>query len=226
MLPLGGTEPPNNRKAALMNWRSVSTVLVLGILFAPAAHANWYVAFFVGLNDVDDTTLVTDRGTLDTTYDSGFALGLAVGYEFKNGLRLEGEILSERENDADLHRLDGVEQPGSAGTLEHEVGILNLYYDFRREARVSPYLGVGAGVAEVTLVDYGYEGSPDPFFAEKNVLAYQAIAGLGVALPKNWSLQFDARYITGEDPEFNLEGMTTELSYSAFSLTAGVRYTF
>ena len=209
-----------------MNWRSAIALLAIGVFFAPATHANWYISVFAGLNDVDDTTLVTDFGTIDTTYDSGIALSFSVGYDFENRFRLEGEILSDRVNDVDLHRLGGVELPRSVGGLEHEAGILNVFADFRREARVSPYVGVGVGVAEVTLDEYGYEGLPDPVTAEKNALTYQAIAGLAVALAEDWSLQFDARYVSGDDAELDFGGMTTELSYSAFSLTAGVRYTF
>ncbi len=208
-----------------MNWRSAMTLLAIGVFFAPATHAKWYISVFAGLNDVDDTTLVTDLGTIDTTYDSGIALSFSVGYDFGNRFRLEGEILSDRVNDVDLHQLGGVELPRSIGGLEHEAGILNVFADFRREARVSPYVGVGAGVAELTLDEYGYDGL-DPVTAEKNALTYQAIAGLAVAQAEDWSLQFDARYVSGEDPELDLGGTTSELSYSAFSLTAGVRYTF
>lgn len=163
-----------------MNWRKVGTLLALGVLCAPAAHAGWYVSVFAGLNDVDDTTIATGLGTLDSSYDSGVTWGIAGGYEFQR-FRLEGEILSERENDVDVHRLDGVDQQGSVGTLENEVGIGNILYDFRREARVSPYVGVGVGVAEVTASDYGFVGLPETF-AEDNVLAYQAIVGLGIEL--------------------------------------------
>lgn len=208
-----------------MNWRTVGTFLVVGVVFfAPAAHAGWYIAFFAGLNDVDDTSIATDFGTLDTSYDSGVAWSVGVGYEFKR-FRLEGEILSERENDVDVHRLDGVELQGSVGTLENEVGIGNILYDFRREARVSPYIGVGIGVAEVTLSDYGFDGFPEAF-AEDNVLAYQAIVGLGIDLSRHWALQFDARYFATEDAELDFAGATVEISYSAINGTAGFRYSF
>jgi opacity protein-like surface antigen len=199
-------------------------MFAVGVILAPAAHAGWYMAFFVGLNDVDDTTIATDLGTLDTSYDSGVAWGIAGGYEFER-FRVEGEILSERENDVDVHRLDGVELQGSVGTLENEVGIANILYDFRREARVSPYIGVGVGVAEVTLSDYGFDGLPD-VFAEAIVLAYQAIVGLGIELSPHWALQFDARYYATEDAELDFQDTTTEVSYSAINVTAGFRYSF
>ncbi len=207
-----------------MNWRKVGTLLALGVLCAPAAHAGWYVSVFAGLNDVDDTTIATGLGTLDSSYDSGVTWGIAGGYEFQR-FRLEGEILSERENDVDVHRLDGVDQQGSVGTLENEVGIGNILYDFRREARVSPYVGVGVGVAEVTASDYGFVGLPETF-AEDNVLAYQAIVGLGIELSPRWALQFDARYYATEDAELDFAGATSEVSYSAVNVTAGVRYSF
>jgi opacity protein-like surface antigen len=199
-------------------------MFVLGVIFAPAAHAGWYITFFAGLNDVDDTTIATDLGTLDTSYDSGVAWSIAGGYEFER-FRVEGEILSERENDVDVHRLDGVELQRSVGTLENEVGIANILYDFRREARVSPYIGAGVGVAEVTLSDYGFDGLPE-VFAEATVLAYQAILGLGIELGPSWALQFDARYYATEDAELDFQDATTKVSYSAINVTAGFRYSF
>ena len=207
-----------------MNARTVGILLALGVLSAPAAHAEWYAAFFAGLNDVDDTTIGPDLGILDTSYDSGVAWGIAGGYEFER-FRLEGEILSERENDVDVHRLDGVELQGSVGTLENEVGIGNILYDFWREARVSPFIGVGIGLAEITTSDYGFDGLPETF-AEDNVLAYQAIIGLGIEVNPQWTLQFDARYFETEDAELDFAGSLVEISYSAVNVTAGLRYSF
>jgi opacity protein-like surface antigen len=201
-------------------------VALLAVLLTPPAHADWYIAVFAGLNEVDDTTLATGAGTLDTAYDLGPAFAIAVGYDFGNRLRLEGEFLTERENDVDVHRLGGIDLPGSVGTLENEVGIANLLVDFRREARVSPYVGLGAGVAEVTLSDYGFAGLPEVVFAEDNVLAYQAIAGVAVKLSPSWSLQFDARYYETDDPELDFRGVVSELAYSSFNLMGGFRYTF
>lgn len=207
-----------------MNWRPVSTIAFVGVLLAPAAHAGWYIAFFAGLNEVDDTTLETGLGTLESTYDSGLAWSIAGGYEFDR-FRLEGEILSERANDVAVHRLDGIEMPGSFGTLENEVGIANILFDFRAEARVSPYVGVGVGLAEVTLQDYGFAGTPEAF-AEDNVLAYQAILGIGIEVTPHWTLQFDGRYFATEDARFDFFGASTEASYAAVNVTAGLRYFF
>lgn len=207
-----------------MNWRPAVPIVLVGLLLAPAAHAGWYIAFFAGLNDVDDTVVETGLGTLESTYDAGLGWGLAGGYQFAH-FRLEGEILSERANDVDVHRLDGIETPGSFGTLENEVGIANILFDFAAEARVSPYIGVGVGLAEVTLKDYGFAGIPEAF-AEDNVLAYQAILGIGIEVTPQWTLQFDGRYFATDDARFDFLGATSEASYEAVHVTAGVRYSF
>ena len=207
-----------------MTWRPISTIVFVSMVLAPATHAGWYASVFAGLNEVDDTTLETSLGTLERTYDGGLAWGFAVGYEFSR-FRLEGEILSERANDVSVHRLDGLELAGSFGALENEVGIANIVFDLRPEARVSPYVGVGVGVAEVTLKDYGSDGIPEAF-AEDNVLAYQAILGIGIEVTPKWTLQFDGRFLATDEAELDLLGVSNDLSYEAVNVTAGLRYSF
>ena len=86
-----------------------------------------------------------DNSNDDLSYDLGYAVAGALGYQFKNGFRFEVEG-SYREYDAD--ELDGQNASGEA-----EIGTVlgNLYYDIDFGGRVTPYVGLGLGVSFIDL---------------------------------------------------------------------------
>lgn len=97
---------------------------------------------------------------------SGILAAAAVGYRW-GGLRIEGEYfhrtathdaLSQTAIGPDAVLLAKADQEievadgGVDDVLAHN-GFLNLYYDFARGSRLTPYVGVGVGAARVSL-DY------------------------------------------------------------------------
>ena len=95
----------------------------------------------------------------------GMLAGLALGYR-RGNFRVEGEYFyrtttydersetstdyprAEKKEEDELETLDG----GVDDVLSHNF-FANLYYDFNSNSRVTPYVGVGVGVAQVSL-DY------------------------------------------------------------------------
>ena len=121
---------------------------------------------------------------------TGILAGAALGYRLGD-FRVEGEYFyrttthDTRSNnsvgDADTQRKEEQEieiaESGVDDVLSHNF-FANLYYDFNTDSRFTPYVGVGVGVAQVSL-DYfsRWKRNHDPRFistfpAEKSV-AYQ-----------------------------------------------------
>lgn len=106
-----------------------------------------------------------DRWTNAVDGSMGMLAGLALGYR-RGNFRVEGEyfyrttsydersetsteyVRTEKKEEDELEILDG----GVDDVLSHNF-FANLYYDFNSNSRFTPYVGVGVGVARVSL-DY------------------------------------------------------------------------
>lgn len=84
----------------------------------------------------------------DTDLDDTWTLGGGIGKYF--GSRFRGDITYDHRFEADAK---GSLDAGCCGEGRHTFGVesdvvlLNLYYDFNRGGRISPYVGAGVGVA-------------------------------------------------------------------------------
>jgi opacity protein-like surface antigen len=81
--------------------------------------------------------------------DNGSAFGFGVGYHFSHNVR--GDVTFDFGREADTYGavLDGAAtvQGVRRFGIKSNVALFNLYYDFDKGSRFSPYLGVGLGVA-------------------------------------------------------------------------------
>jgi OOP family OmpA-OmpF porin len=217
-----------------------------------AAHAQNLNGFYVGargganwlLNsgiNIGGTATVqgvgTGRlsGTDNTSFDTGWAAGGFVGYDFV-GPRVEIEALY-RDNTgttngvlpiAGIGRLN---YRGSAGVQQTSV-MANAYYDFFAHQAFTPYVGAGLGIAFVNSRFNGLTNSSDTEFA------YQAIVGVGYKVAPNLRLNLDGRYYGTTNPSFNnsfnLPNATVPISGTVsgsypnnnFAVLASVVYSF
>jgi outer membrane protein OmpA-like peptidoglycan-associated protein len=146
---------------------------------------------------------------------------VGIGYGFANGFRLESE-LSYRNNNFDAigvdDPIDGIVAGGSVNTW----GLMaNLFYDFNRNGRIQPYLGVGAGAARPRVSIDGYDSANDTVFA------YQGLAGIGFAVSDRATIDLGYRYFVA--PEVDISeawgpGYTSEVDYEHQSVTLGLRW--
>ena len=113
-----------------------------------------------------------------TTYDraAGILAGLSAGYRFGGRLRVEAEWF-HRESEYDqtspiasatgdtFAKLDGEIQRAEdrVGSLSSQNVFANVYVDFHARSRLTPYVGIGAGIG-LTELDYGdlWARNPDP----------------------------------------------------------------
>ena len=138
----------------------------------------------------------------NATFNTGFVVGGAVGYDFI-GLRVEAEGVY-RENTGTL-AVGGF----SAGFNFNEVAIMgNAYYDFLAGSAIVPYIGAGAGVAFLNAGALGATRQSTQF-------AYQGILGVGWNINPMFRLNLEGRYYGTTAPYFNNQGSLGGTQYSA-----------
>jgi len=185
-----------------------------------------------------------------TEFDPGFFISGAAGADM-GAFRLEGE-LSWRRNDVDTHAgvtAAGIDLSGEdAGVLiagsgnigatvadvvaagegsVSELGLFaNGYYDFKNSSLLTPYVGVGVGVA---FVDVDYSPSGVTIVEdEQAAFAYQAMAGASFAVTPRAEFYAGYRYRATPDVEVDtaLFPGVLEIENQAHLAEAGLRITF
>jgi len=156
-----------------------------------------YLAVWGGLGALADDDLDFQAAKLDASYKHGYAAGAALGYDF-GAWRLEVDG-SYRHNNIETLELAGFEL-AEDGSVEIEALILNGYYDWENSSSATPYLGVGAGWARVSLD--GVKAFNIPLVDDDDsVWAAQAAAGLRFDLTRNLALDLGYRYLMTDDLE-------------------------
>ncbi len=184
-----------------------AVILVFGVQLAggPAAAQEarrHYVSGFGGMNilmnpDVSAAGMSVGEGE----FDQGFAFGGAVGLRFLDDFRAELEA-SYRQNDID--RLFTASGGGDATSLAL---MANSYYDFpdlfgSRRTPVRPYLGGGIGVARVAWNDVSV-GATQITDDDEYIVAFQALAGVGIGVSDSVTLTVDYRFFATPDVELD-----------------------
>lgn len=116
----------------------------------PAASSGWYLRVDGGRTWYTEPTVnVTDFTVTNENMDSTWSLGGGIGYYFGRGFR--GDITVDHVFDADVtgSLIDscGCAFGDAKTTFDSTVVLANLYYDFNRGGRFTPYIGAGIGFA-------------------------------------------------------------------------------
>jgi outer membrane autotransporter protein len=88
---------------------------------------------------------------------------------------------------------------------------------------VTPYVGIGGGSSNVKLGDFNYELSGQPNASSSDRVNVFHLS-LGILMPVNEQLNFDARYRyqDASDPDFD----GTKFTLSGYQLSMGLQYNF
>lgn len=112
------------------------------------------------------------------------------------------------------------------GRMETTTVMLNAYYDFDFGGDLNPYVGVGIGNAEESVLFRTRGGNLTR--DEDNGFAWQLIGGLEYQALPNVSLFGQYRYFQAEDPELGLKllpgSINVENQFQAFEI--GLRFSF
>lgn len=131
-------------RACVLAMAAVATVAWVGTAAAAEPKPGFYVGMSAGANIPADTegTVTGTKVTLE--YDPGYTVGVAAGYRFARNWRAELDFNYARHNPTSFRF------PTATARINADVDVYSatagLYYDFRLGS-VSPYIGVGGGVA-------------------------------------------------------------------------------
>jgi OOP family OmpA-OmpF porin len=192
--------------AALMVLPVVSQAQTLqypGFYVGAIGGANWL--FNNSFSVTAAVPGVVGNGTANAGFQTGWALGGMVGYDFV-GPRVEVEGIY-RANSGSLSLQGG----GSAGVDFNQTSVMaNLLYDFNAGGTIVPYIGAGAGVA---FINAGLLNSS----SQSTQFAYQAILGVGYNIDPMFRINLEGRYYGTTSPTFSNSGV---YGGSAYTLSA------
>ncbi len=212
----------------------LSCLLASGSAFAAEPTNGVYIAPKVMLNFSNTDASISVNGQSssgDSFSDAGMGGALAVGYDFdvKYNVPVRTELeFAMSDNIRNTDNSWGVPISGEVGinTL-----MLNVYYDFENSSKFTPYVGLGAGIAWVSM-EGDIAGVAD--FSSKTQSNFAWNIGLGVAydIAENFSADLGYRFAQFGDAKTKtltvggVEGHLEADTISAHQVMFGLRYTF
>lgn len=156
----------------------------------------------------------------------GAGPSLSVGYDV-HSWRLEGEI-SYGKNKTNNIIIDSPDYPGGkvSGYYDMWSTTVNLYYDILNCTKLSPYVGVGAGIMQFSSVDVVLKDDP-PTYGCSNIFTWNLMAGITYPLSPAWHIFFGYRYTGAGEQNFKTgPAILKANSLQLNNLQTGVKYYF
>lgn len=182
--------------------RFLVTLIIATVFMATSAQAEknkWYFAAQGGASLTDDL----DVPGVNISFNTGYNVGGALGYDLGK-FRLEGEFTYRS---VDVDTANGLSVPDAS--LSALTFMANGYYDFEMDS-LTPYIGVGLGVADSELDQFG-----STVFSETD-FAYQFMAGLAFNVSKTAYLTAGYRFFVISETD----------APNTHELNLGVRFMF
>jgi|GEM_PF-1651893 len=197
---------------------------------------GWYVAGNIGGAFAEDAEITGTESVVDA-FDIGPATNVAVGYSWRDRLRLEIEA-GYRNNVIEVFETSGaIGEELARGDLSMSTLMMNTIFQFYPGSSLRPYVGIGGGL---TRADYkidtrtfckrfvcgAIEERARILDDSDTTFAAQAIIGVDIAVTPRLHFTADYRYLlTGnfemQAPDDSALEINTQRSNS---VTAGLRY--
>ncbi len=189
-----------------------------------------YVGLFGGVvipqsetwkGDIDDN----GRGDrFDASLNAGPLAGVVSGYDYGAWrFEIEGAYRRGGADRAKKVQADGFDRGTRdlGGHVNVWSVLANGYYDFDAGTSVTPFVGIGLGVASVSAKGLDVQGLGLSVDGSDAGFAYQGLAGVKMALSADLSVNASYRYFGTAG--LRIDGVKT--TYHAQALTAGLTYT-
>lgn len=161
--------------------------------YVPPARAAvwpvWYLRADAGVAFIDDVG--------GASVDDAFVLGAGAGVKYNEWLRFD--ITADYQFDADI---------SGGGDVDMFTALANVYLDIPTGTAFTPYVGIGAGLAEI---DFSPGGSSTEF-------AWNATAGVEFKIAANTGLDVNYRYLD--------VGSAFGFDADSHQVRAGIRFYF
>ena len=230
-------------KRILIIITALVTLALPAICSAVPPNPGAYVSGFLGVTVPRDTDVTTEQFIPGTTFntfndrvefDPSINIGGTGGFDF-GFVRLEGELSYKHgEMTSITDRDTGVRFRNVDGSLGVLAMMFNGFFDLHNDTPITPYFGGGIGFAALHLSDtFGTDtsgtGGQSLLYYEDDdtVFAYQAGAGLEIALNRMLSLDVGYRYFGTSNAHFDSDPFqTTEMKFESHNAAVGLRVKF
>ena len=218
----------------------IGMAAIPAVSFAAPEQRGGYMSVFLGASAPQDTSATISEfnpiSTRETRvqFDPGINIGGSAGYDF-GFLRLEGEMAYKNgEMTRVTDQTSGTRYVNVDGHLGAFTMMMNGFLDLHNESPVTPYLGGGMGFAVLNLsttrgVDANLGALNNHIFSDDQdtVFAYQAGAGVEVALNRRLSVDLGYRYFGTSNASFRKDWPnSTDLKLQSHNAQVGLRVKF
>jgi opacity protein-like surface antigen len=177
--------------------------------------SGWYLRGDIGMTNQMvgrlDNVLFPGTANLvirDKNFESGMLVGLGAGYQWNGWLRTD--VTGEYRGETGFHGFDtwtsgaGPRFNNYTAKKSEWLFLANAYLDLGTWWHVTPFVGAGVGMANVTIHSFrdagttGTGGSPTMGFANAHSkwnFAWAAHAGLAYRVTKNFTIELAYRYV-------------------------------
>ena len=216
-------------------WVAISALAVCAseLRAQSTSTTPWYATVIVGAANQGDQTLDYRAGgskiKADASYNTGLLIGGALGYEFGNGWRAEGEFTYQSTD------VKGNPFAGSAGPLgngNHAATALALNvireFDLTGSPKVRTYAGLGLVYLTETDIDFKASGQNEQSFSGSGA-GVQLLLGARYDLGERWFIDTGLRYLASSKIDMDGErGNPGQIDarFRPWSLTAGIGWRF
>jgi OOP family OmpA-OmpF porin len=185
----------------------IAGALVLSATSVQAQSLNPYQGFYVGAGGGASWAIGSNSNASTST---GWAVGGKAGYDFV-GPRVELEVgYGQIPTSANI---PGTAINGKVGQLN---AMANILYDFMPASVLTPYIGVGAGVA---FIDSNAALGSTQF-------AYQAMLGVAYNISDSMRFQVEGRYLGTTNPSVNTPIGNVSFQNQTILALAGIQFKF
>jgi opacity protein-like surface antigen len=200
-----------NRKIVLAA-TAIAALLGRATIASADSTPGYYVSGDGGASLLPNLELKdTPSGTLHEDFNTGYAMGGAVGYDTGQGTRFEVDS---------SYQLSGLNKLGGApatGHLDSTSLMVDGQVDLTHQSQITPYLGAGAGFQNIgASIDGLHDHDWKP--------AYQAEAGLRDDVSDKVSLFGEYRLSQSEAADLSDGGVTAHQHFADSGLLAGLTY--
>jgi outer membrane autotransporter protein len=174
-----------------------------------SAATPWYLTAIVGaVNQAGQTPDYRAGGVqaqADASYGFGPLAGAALGYDFGNGWRVEGEF-TYQSTDLKGNPFRGSAGPSGNGNQAATALALNVFreFDLLGSPSVRTYAGLGLVYLTETDIDFETSGQPERGFSGSGT-GVQFLLGARYDLGQRWFVDAGLRYLLGGTVEMDSE---------------------
>ena len=207
----------NTKRVSRILKRIVQTIVILVLLLAFTAPAlaegffdgQSYVGFSAMLAGAKNSRVDSATGSPDPVFTTGAEVITNVGYglSFTGGWLFDSNWRTELEFSRRSVRLDNIAGPAGTASLEGDLtinaGFINIARDFRGKSFITPYVGLGAGVAIHELDLETVNSAVGLSKRTPTTLAFQAMFGVELEVSDDMDIVVGYRYVNYYAPDYS-----------------------